>query len=224
MRLRLTALLREKELREGRSISQEELAKALGISQQTVSVLMRGRNKQVSYVLLDRLSSYFGVPVRQLFEGGPVADSVVSGLSFEQVVLLPVLGHVHAGPLDEEHQEILEYYPWPASLGVRPGCFVLVVQGDSMVDAHVPPGSRVILDPHLEPRSGDIVAVLLNGESALKRIFIGEEGNIVFVSENREKNYPPLFARSSDAISIQGVVVNIVITPETRRLRRGLVP
>lgn len=217
MRLRLLSLLREKELREGRVVSQEELAQALGISQQTVSVLMRGRNKQVSYTLLDRLSTYFGVSLRQLFEGSPVDDRIVEGVESERVVLLPALGHIHAGPLDEEHQEILEYYPWPTSLGVRPGCFVLLVQGDSMVDAHVPPGSRVILDPRLEPKSGDIVAALLNGESALKRILIGDDGNVVFVSENREKNYPPIFAQSSDAVSVQGVVVNIVITPEPRR-------
>jgi repressor LexA len=199
------------------------LARALGLSQQTVSVLMRGRNKQVSFRLLDRLCAYFGVPLRQLFEGGPVEDRIVGGVEAGQVVLLPVLGHIHAGPLDEEHQEILEYYPWPTSLGVRSGCFVLVVEGDSMVDAHVPPGSRVILDPRLEPKNGDIVAVLLNGESALKRILMGDDGNVVFVSENREKNYPPIFARSSDAVTIQGVVVNIIITPESRRFysRRG---
>jgi SOS-response transcriptional repressor LexA len=220
MRLRLSELLREKETREGRRITQDELARWLGVSQQQVSVLMRGGNKQVSYRLLDRLSRYFGVPISQLFEGSPVAEARIPGVEIDanSIVLLPVLGRVNAGPLDEEHQEILEWYPWPTSLGARPGCFALVVSGDSMVDAHILPGSKVILDPNLEPRSGDIVAVLLNGESGLKRIFIDDGGAAVLLSENREQNYPPVFVRKGrDEMHIQGVVVNIILTPEPRR-------
>lgn len=220
MRLRLVRLHREKEAREGRRITQEELARELGISQQHVSVLMRAENKQVSYELLGSLSRYFDVPMNQLFDGAPVQENPVASVEIDanSLVLLPVLGKINAGPLDTEHQDILEWYPWPTSLGARLGCFAVLVQGDSMVDAHVVPGSRVILDPKIEARSGDIVAVLLNGESTLKRIYIDDSGNAVLLSENREENYPPIFVRKDqDELQIQGVVVNIILTPEPRR-------
>ncbi|MBM3213998.1 helix-turn-helix domain-containing protein [Candidatus Poribacteria bacterium] len=217
MRLRLSRLLREKELREGRRIPQEELAAALGVSQQTISVLVRNQNKQVGLETLDRLSAYFGVPVAYLLEEASDAPSAGVKAGVDRVIMLPVLGHVNAGPLDEEHQKILDWYAWAPGLGARPGCYVLIVEGDSMVDAHILPGSRVIVDPKLTPRSGDIVVALLNGGSGLKRIFIGESGDAVLLSENREAGYPPTFVRPSDDIQIQGVVVNIVLTPEPRR-------
>ncbi|GIX08026.1 MAG: hypothetical protein KatS3mg115_2429 [Candidatus Poribacteria bacterium] len=90
-----------------------------------------------------------------------------------------------------------------------------------MVDAHILPGSRVILDPKLEPRSGDIVAVLVDGESTLKRLYVDERGRGALISENRERNYPPIFLDSAEDVRIQGVVVSIVLTPEARRRPRS---
>ena len=218
MRLRLKELVRQKEAREGRHIRQRELAKALGIFQQQVSVLMRGNYKQVSLRLLDRIAAYFGVSTSELFNGGSLPDPSLV-VEFPNLVVLPVLGRINAGPLDEEHQEILDYYPWPTSLGPRPGCFVLLVQGDSMIDAHILPGSRVVIDPNLEPRNGDIVAVLVDGESTLKRLYFDEDGRAALISENREKNYPPIILDPEAESRVQGVVVNIILTPESRRPR-----
>jgi SOS-response transcriptional repressor LexA len=133
------------------------------------------------------------------------------------LLLLPEYGSISAGQLDREHQKTLGYFPWPISLGARDGCFVLRVKGDSMVDAHILPGSRVILDPKLTPQSGDVVAVLLNGESTLKRLHFDARGNAILVAENSEKGYPPILVRKRDAATIQGVVIHIVTTPEVRR-------
>ncbi|MDA1193244.1 MAG: helix-turn-helix domain-containing protein [Candidatus Poribacteria bacterium] len=219
MRLRLGKLLRQKEVREGRKITQQELAKALGISQQQVSVLMRENNKQVSLKLLDLLSDYFGVTATELFEGAKVEAPNFPNrpLDANDLYMLPVLGHINAGPLDEEHQEILEYYAWSTNLGARPDCFILNVQGDSMEDVHILPGSRVVIDPNIQPKSGDIVAALVDGDSALKRLYLND-GHAVLVSENREKNYPPIFLNNKDESVVQGVVVSIILTPETRRI------
>ncbi len=57
-----------------------------------------------------------------------------------------------------------------ASLGIRPSArtFALKVRGESMVNPHICDGDTVILEFH-EPRKGDIVAALIDGETTLKR-------------------------------------------------------
>jgi repressor LexA len=148
------------------------------------------------------------------------APPIVSGatpIREDELLYLPELGTINAGPLDEQHQDILGFLPWPTSLGARSGCFVLRVNGDSMVDAHIHPGSRVILDPHLTPQTGDIVAVLLNGDCTLKRLHYDERGSAVLLAENSHMNYPPIVIRQGDDAKIQGVVIHIVTTPDSRR-------
>jgi SOS-response transcriptional repressor LexA len=157
------------------------------------------------------------VSMRPAEEEPPTEIPDATAIRGGDLLLLPEYGSINAGQLDREHQETLGYFPWPISLGAREGCFVLRVKGDSMVDAHILPGSRVILDPKLTPQSGDVVAVLLNGESTLKRLHFDARGNAILVAENSEKQYPPILVRKRDAATIQGVVIHIVTTPDTRR-------
>lgn len=57
---------RIEELRTLRSIRQEELAKALGVSRQTISSLENGRYNP-SILLAHRLAQYFGLTIEEVF-------------------------------------------------------------------------------------------------------------------------------------------------------------
>lgn len=57
---------RIEEIRKGRGINQEELAKALGVSRQTISSLENGRYNP-SIELAYRLSKYFGMTIEEVF-------------------------------------------------------------------------------------------------------------------------------------------------------------
>ena len=203
MKMRIRELLERKRAAEERGIPQREIAEALGISQQRVSNLIRGAYKRAPLQLLPRLADYFKVPAAALFESGGA--------------LVPELGGINAGPLDEETEEAVGCHLLPSEFGGRPGRFMLAVKGDSMVDAHVPEGARVVVDPNMRPQNGDIVAALINGESALKRLRISDSGERALISENREKQYPPIPLEKADSAAIQGVVVSIFIIPDNRR-------
>lgn len=204
MKMRIRELVERKRRKEGRAIPQREIADALGISQQRVSNLMRGAYQQAPLKLLPKLARYFEVPPSALFEE-------IDG------ALLPELGWIRAGPPDEATQNVIGHHLWPSEFGGRPGRFVLSVKGDSMIDAHIPQGARVVVDPNLQARNGDIVAALINGESALKRLRIEENGRCALASENSGKNYPDIEIESENGATIQGVVVSILIIPENRR-------
>lgn len=81
--------------------------------------------------------------------------------------------------------------------------FALRVRGDSMIGACIAHGDYVILE-HREPRSRDIVAALLDGESTLKR-YIVEQGKPFLRAENPA--YPDLIPARE--LVIQGVMVGL---------------
>ena len=57
---------RIEEIRKARDVNQEELAKALGVSRQTISSLENGRYHP-SIELAYKLSKYFGMTIEEVF-------------------------------------------------------------------------------------------------------------------------------------------------------------
>lgn len=82
--------------------------------------------------------------------------------------------------------------------------FALKVRGDSMIDAHICSGDTVILE-FRQPRKGDIVAALIDGETTLKRYLV-EKGQPFLRAENAE--YPDLIPARE--LIIQGVLVALL--------------
>jgi repressor LexA len=82
--------------------------------------------------------------------------------------------------------------------------FALKVRGDSMIDAHICNGDTVILE-FREPRKGDIVAALIDGETTLKRYLI-DRGKPFLRAENAD--YPDLLP--AQELIIQGVLVALL--------------
>ncbi|MCL6546714.1 MAG: hypothetical protein K6T61_15950, partial [Bryobacteraceae bacterium] len=94
-----------------------------------------------------------------------------------------------------------------ATLGFRPkeGCFALRVRGDSMKDAGILDGDLVIVEPTPNPRAGQIVVALIDGESTLKRL-VRVQGKWFLKAENPA--YPELYPRAD--LVIQGVVRTVI--------------
>lgn len=99
----------------------------------------------------------------------------------------------------------------PASLGLRASdrrfLFGLRVRGDSMIGAHILEDDIVFLTPG-EPRPGQIVAALIDGESTLKRFLI-QGGTPVLRAEN--PRYPDLYP--AEELLIQGLMVGLLRRP-----------
>jgi repressor LexA len=88
------------------------------------------------------------------------------------------------------------------TLGFKPtrNTFALRVTGDSMMGRHILDGDIVVLEHGPEPRNGQIVAALIDGESTLKT-FVVKGGKPFLKAENPK--YPDLIP--AQELMIQGV-------------------
>lgn len=128
-------------------------------------------------------------------------------LDREEIVDIPVYGSIAAGmaqdaPPEQEGCISIDI----RSLGVRPTArtFALKVRGDSMIDAHICDGDTVVLE-FREPRKGDVVAALIDGETTLKRYVIKDRRPYLH-AENAD--YPDLIPARE--LVIQGVMVGLL--------------
>jgi len=125
----------------------------------------------------------------------------------EEIVDIPIYGNIAAGmaqDVDSEQDGCLSIDI--SSLGIRGNArtFALKVRGESMIDAHICDGDTVVME-FREPRNGDVVAALIDGETTLKR-FVVKNGKPYLHAEN--KNYPDLIPARE--LIIQGVLVALV--------------
>ena len=82
---------------------------------------------------------------------------------------------------------------------------LMPVTGDSMIEAGIHPGDRVVVERDTPARPGDVVIAVVDGEFTLKTLAI-ENGTAVLVPANPA--YPVL--RPSDRLQVFGVVVGLI--------------
>lgn len=92
---------------------------------------------------------------------------------------VPVVGTVAAGMPILAEENIDGYLPWDA----EEGCFALRVKGDSMIDAHIFDGDKVIVRPQPTAENYEIVVALIGDEATVKRLF-RENGKVWLLPEN----------------------------------------
>ncbi len=105
---------------------------------------------------------------------------------------VPVLGVVTAGQPILAVENIEGYLPWR-----EPDCFALRVRGDSMIEAGIFDGDKVIVRPQQTADHGDIVVALLDDSATVKRLS-RQNGEIWLLPENPA--YSPIDGRNVQII------------------------
>lgn len=122
---------------------------------------------------------------------------------------LPVFGSIAAGVpelvLLEGPEGTLRMDERTLGFAPKPGCFALLVRGDSMKDAGIFQGDTVVVEPNAAPRENQIVVALIDGESTLKRL-VSVKGRYFLKAENPA--YQELHPRED--LVIQGVVRAVI--------------
>ena len=123
----------------------------------------------------------------------------------KKMIPMPLVGAVRAGePITaDEHTESV--YPLPAELiGKDNNCFMLIVRGDSMINAGIHEGHYLIVSEQDDAQDGDIVVALIGNEDATVKRFYKEEDHIRLQPENDE--YQPIIAKE---VIIRGKVIGL---------------
>jgi repressor LexA len=144
-----------------------------------------------------------------LQRGANTARSLVLTRTYREgpLVEIPIYGTIPAGLPNDQTQEPdgcisvdVETLRLPKGSRV----FALKVRGDSMTGAGIFPGDIVVLE-FREPRNGEVVAALLDGETTLKR-FVIRKGRPFLKAENPQ--YTNLIPARE--LVIQGVQVALL--------------
>ena len=93
--------------------------------------------------------------------------------------LIPLVGTVAAGQPILAVENVEGYLPWDGA----EGWFALRVKGESMKNAGILPGDKVIVRPQPTAENGEIVVALLGDEATVKR-FSRQDGHIWLLPEN----------------------------------------
>lgn len=106
---------------------------------------------------------------------------------------IPVVGVVTAGMPILAVENIEGYIPWDG----EEDCFALRVQGDSMINAGILDGDKVVVRPQKTAENGEIVVALLDDSATVKRLKKAN-GELWLMPENPA--YAPIDGREAQLL------------------------
>lgn len=188
-----------KERRETLKLSQEEVAKAIGVTKATVSKWEKG---DIANMKRDKISQ-----LSKILKVSPLVILGMEEVTEEKRVLIPILGTITCGnPILAE--ENIEGYQEEIEDSLPNGnLFYLQTKGDSMVPT-IPLGSKVLIRQQPEVEDGEIAAVLVNGdtEATLKRVK-RQNGLVMLLADNAK--YAPIIITPDAPARILGKAVKV---------------
>jgi repressor LexA len=192
---------------------QQEIVEYLRLSQRQTGIMPSTREIQHYFgfasqtAAMSHLRALARKGVIQRLPGKARAVIFPEELDRGDIAHIPVYGNIAAGMAQDaepDRQGSISIDISALGISPRSRTFALKVRGDSMIDAHICDGDTVILELR-QPRKGDIVAALIDGETTLKR-FVVEKGKSFLRAEN--DHYPDLIPVRE--LVIQGVLVALL--------------
>ncbi len=124
---------------------------------------------------------------------------------------VPLVGRIAAGEPLLAQENISDRVTLDPSFLKGDGNFLLEVQGESMIEAHICPGDYIVVRPQDEAANGDIVVAMIDDEATVKR-FEKKGDRVQLIPENRTMS--PIIVQDLKALKVIGKVVGLV-----RRIR-----
>jgi repressor LexA len=189
--LEILTSIRDSRRNRGYSPTLQEIADQLGISKITVF-------EHVDALIRKGLVTRRSNKARSL--------ELTSSAKFpdERPTLIPLVGRIAAGrPI--EAIEVPDALDLEGVFSSRYPVRCLTVSGDSMIDEQIRDGDVVIYEQRANPRNGNTVVALIDGEEATLKKFYKEKNRVRLQPANRK--YKPIYTRN---VVIQGVVIGVI--------------
>lgn len=119
------------------------------------------------------------------------------------LIQIPMVGTVAAGEPILAQENIEDYFPIPAEILPNTNTFMLKVKGESMVNAGIFHGDRIIVEQTNTAENGEIVVALVDDSATVKR-FYKEDGHYRLQPENDTMS--PIIV---DHVKILGKVIGL---------------
>jgi len=131
--------------------------------------------------------------------GAPIAKG--------RTLSLPIVGRVTAGEPILAIENIEGYINFDRNLVSSEDVFLLRVQGDSMIDAHIQDGDFAMVKPQKDAENGEIVVALIDDEATIKRIF--KKRDLIRLEPANPTMEPIVIKKGDKKVTIVGKVIGI---------------
>lgn len=145
--------------------------------------------------------------VNKLVEAGMVAkDHLGRLIPTETFGEIPLLGSVKAGIPSDVSEELHETLNLENFLvQKKESTYMLEVDGDSMIEAHIEKGDHVLVEKTNQAKNGEIVIAEVDGEFTMK--YFRKEGNKIYL-QPANKNLKNIYPKNS--FSIIGIIKAVI--------------
>jgi len=140
------------------------------------------------------------------------AGALIGNNNITSVKQVPIIGTASCGGVNinfyQEESNTANYNGsfWSNSL------YCVIADGESM-SPDIDDGDEVIIDPNVEPQSGDIVHYMIDNESAIKVLVIDKEANILqFVPYNQSEVFKTRTIRLDDEDTLNRLKYHKVVS------------
>jgi len=120
---------------------------------------------------------------------------------------VPLVGRIAAGEPLLAQENITDRVTLDPNFLKGEGNFLLEVQGESMIEAHICPGDYILVRPQENATNGEVVVAMIEDEATVKR-FERKGDRIRLVPENKEME--PIEIRNPRQLKIIGIVVGLI--------------
>ena len=204
-----------RKLRTLHGLTQEEFGEIAGVSSMAVSQWENGRAVP-RMGSIQRIADHFHISKADVISDMPSEDT-----ASDHIVPLrraPIVGRIAAGD-PREAIEQADSWQYVFNPNASDDSFYLVCAGDSM-NKVIPQDMLVLIDPDKETNSGDVAAVMVNGDDAtLKRVYFAGD-TIVLHPESTNSSYKDrtIDRTSQDApeFRVIGPVIGLCTSPGWR--------
>lgn len=155
---------------------------------------------------IEILNPKIGRPRTISVRGLPYQNGFVGSGTFP-TISLPIVGRVTAGEpiLAIENKE--GYVNFDRNLVSSEDVFLLRVEGDSMIDAHIQDGDFALVKPQKDAENGEIVVALIDDEATIKRIF--KKRDWIRLEPANPAMEPIVIKKGEKRVTIVGKVIGI---------------
>ncbi|WP_431688934.1 LexA family protein [Hahella sp. NBU794] len=199
---------RTKERRDALGLTQEDLAKAVGISQTAIHKLEEGRTKKPRHII--ELARALRCQPEWLLTGKdePTRSPAVEGITLGPPIqgFYPLISWEQAATwVEEKEHNIQDAMHYPCPIKCSDQTFVLVVPGISMSPI-LNEGEYIFIDPDIKPKHGSNVIVRLNGskQATIKQVVV-EAGQEYLKPANPQ--WPEQIVPLDENCTVIGVVI-----------------
>ena len=126
----------------------------------------------------------------------------------DNVVMLPLKGKVAAGFPTMTSGTSETAYAVDRALINGDQTFMLKVEGESMINAHIMEGDLIMVDPEPAAVDGDVVVAMIDNETTVKR-YETRNGSVYLTPENHGMTAMDISSRSRN-VKILGKVVGLI--------------